>query len=539
MTKYIFVTGGVVSSLGKGIVSASLGRLLKNRGLNVTVQKFDPYINVDPGTMNPYQHGEVFVTNDGTETDLDLGHYERFIDNDLNQYSNVTTGKIYQEVLEKERHGDYLGATVQVIPHITGMIKEKIMRAAKTTNADVVITEIGGTVGDIESLPFLEAIREMRNEVGYDNTYYIHTTLVPYLEAAGEMKSKPTQHSVKELRSVGIQPDMLVLRSEREIPEGMKKKISMFCDVNEKSIIESINAPNLYQLPLSFQKQGMDDQILAHFKMKIPKADMEDWKKLENHIRHLSGTVNIALVGKYVKLKDAYISVDEALRHAGYAADVDVKITNIDAEKITDENVADVLAGFDGVIVPGGFGSRGIEGMVTAIRYVRENDIPFLGVCLGMQVTTIEYARNVLGYQDANSTEFDQDTKHNVIDLMADQSDVSGMGGTQRLGAYPAKLTPGTQTAAAYDNQSEISERHRHRYEFNNNFRQELEDAGLVIAGTSPDDRLVEVVEVPNKQFFVAAQYHPEFLSRPNRPEGLFKAFVAATAKNHQAHADK
>ncbi|USS88771.1 CTP synthase [Fructilactobacillus cliffordii] len=539
MTKYIFVTGGVVSSLGKGIVSASLGRLLKNRGLNVTVQKFDPYINVDPGTMNPYQHGEVFVTNDGTETDLDLGHYERFIDNDLNQYSNVTTGKIYQEVLEKERHGDYLGATVQVIPHITGMIKEKIMRAAKTTDADVVITEIGGTVGDIESLPFLEAIREMRNEVGYDNTYYIHTTLVPYLEAAGEMKSKPTQHSVKELRSVGIQPDMLVLRSEREIPESMKKKISMFCDVNEKSIIESINAPNLYQLPLSFQKQGMDDQILAHFKMKAPEADMEDWKKLENHIRHLSGTVNIALVGKYVKLKDAYISVDEALRHAGYAADVDVKITNIDAEKITDENVADVLAGFDGVIVPGGFGSRGIEGMVTAIRYVRENDIPFLGVCLGMQVTTIEYARNVLGYQDANSTEFDQDTKHNVIDLMADQNDVSGMGGTQRLGAYPAKLTPGTQTAAAYDNQAEISERHRHRYEFNNNFRQELEDAGLVIAGTSPDDRLVEVVEVPNKQFFVAAQYHPEFLSRPNRPEGLFKAFVAAAAKNHQAHADK
>ncbi|USS87048.1 CTP synthase [Fructilactobacillus cliffordii] len=539
MTKYIFVTGGVVSSLGKGIVSASLGRLLKNRGLNVTVQKFDPYINVDPGTMNPYQHGEVFVTNDGTETDLDLGHYERFIDNDLNQYSNVTTGKIYQEVLEKERHGDYLGATVQVIPHITGMIKEKIMRAAKTTDADVVITEIGGTVGDIESLPFLEAIREMRNEVGYDNTYYIHTTLVPYLEAAGEMKSKPTQHSVKELRSVGIQPDMLVLRSEREIPESMKKKISMFCDVNEKSIIESINAPNLYQLPLSFQKQGMDDQILAHFKMKTPEADMEDWKKLENHIRHLSGTVNIALVGKYVKLKDAYISVDEALRHAGYAADVDVKITNIDAEKITDENVADVLAGFDGVIVPGGFGSRGIEGMVTAIRYVRENDIPFLGVCLGMQVTTIEYARNVLGYQDANSTEFDQDTKHNVIDLMADQNDVSGMGGTQRLGAYPAKLTPGTQTAAAYDNQAEISERHRHRYEFNNNFRQELEDAGLVIAGTSPDDRLVEVVEVPNKQFFVAAQYHPEFLSRPNRPEGLFKAFVAAAAKNHQAHADK
>lgn len=534
MTKYIFVTGGVVSSLGKGIVSASLGRLLKNRGLKVTIQKFDPYINVDPGTMNPYQHGEVFVTNDGTETDLDLGHYERFIDNDLNKYSNVTTGKIYKEVLERERHGDYLGATVQVIPHITGMIKEKMKRAAKTTDSDIIITEIGGTVGDIESLPFLEAIREMRKDEGVDNTYYIHTTLIPYIKAAGEMKTKPTQHSVKELRSVGIQPDMLVLRAEKPVTEAMKQKMAMFCDVSEKSIIESLDAPNLYQLPLSFQEQGMDTQVLDHFGIKAPKADMTEWRTLENHIRNLKGDVNIALIGKYVKLKDAYISVDESLRHAGYADDTNVHITNIDAEEINDENVVEKLKGFDGLIVPGGFGSRGVEGMITSIRYARENDVPFFGICLGMQVTTIEYARDVLGWKDANSTEFVNDTKHNVIDLMADQNDVTSMGGTQRLGAYPAKLKPRTATAAAYDNKKEISERHRHRYEFNNKFRKDLEDAGLVISGTSPDDRLVEIVEVPNKRFFIAAQYHPEFLSRPNRPEGLFKAFITAADKYHK-----
>lgn len=534
MTKYIFVTGGVVSSLGKGIVSASLGRLLKNRGLKVTIQKFDPYINVDPGTMNPYQHGEVFVTNDGTETDLDLGHYERFIDNDLNKYSNVTTGKIYKEVLERERHGDYLGATVQVIPHITGMIKEKMKRAAKTTDSDIIITEIGGTVGDIESLPFLEAIREMRKDEGVDNTYYIHTTLIPYIKAAGEMKTKPTQHSVKELRSVGIQPDMLVLRAEKPVTEAMKQKMAMFCDVSEKSIIESLDAPNLYQLPLSFQEQGMDTQVLDHFGIKAPKADMTEWRTLENHIRNLKGDVNIALIGKYVKLKDAYISVDESLRHAGYADDTNVHITNIDAEEINDENVVEKLKGFDGLIVPGGFGSRGVEGMITSIRYARENDVPFFGICLGMQVTTIEYARDVLGWKDANSTEFVNDTKHNVIDLMADQNDVTSMGGTQRLGAYPAKLKPRTATAAAYDNKKEISERHRHRYEFNNKFRKDLEDAGLVISGTSPNDRLVEIVEVPNKRFFIAAQYHPEFLSRPNRPEGLFKAFITAADKYHK-----
>ncbi|KRN12473.1 CTP synthetase [Fructilactobacillus fructivorans] len=534
MTKYIFVTGGVVSSLGKGIVSASIGRLLKNRGFNVTIQKFDPYINIDPGTMNPYQHGEVFVTDDGAETDLDLGHYERFIDNNLNKYSNFTTGKIYEEVLRKERHGDYLGRTVQVIPHITGMIKQKIMSAAKSTDANIVISEIGGTVGDIESLPFLEAIRQMKHEVGDDNTFYIHVTLVPYLHAAKEMKTKPTQHSVKELRSIGIQPDMLVLRAEKPVSDEMKKKIAMFCDVPVKDIIESIDAPNLYQIPLSFQKQDMDDEILKHFNVKAPEADMKDWKKMEKHIRNLKGEVNIAIVGKYVDLNDAYLSVNEALKHAGYAADDKVNIHMIDAGTIDKDNVAKKLKGMDGILVPGGFGNRGVEGMIQAVRYAREKDVPYLGVCLGMQIATIEYARDVVGYKDANSTEFDPQTKHNVIDLMADQNDVTDAGGTQRLGAYPTKLKPGTKAASAYDNKKEISERHRHRYEFNNKFRKDLEDAGLVVSGTSPDDHLVEVVEVPHKKFFVAAQYHPEFLSRPDRPEGLFKAFVAASDKEHK-----
>ncbi|WP_283679328.1 CTP synthase [Lentilactobacillus sp. Marseille-Q4993] len=533
MTKYIFVTGGVVSSLGKGIVAASLGRLLKNRGLNVTIQKFDPYINVDPGTMNPYQHGEVFVTDDGTETDLDLGHYERFIDNNLNKYSNVTTGKIYDEVLRKERHGDYLGATVQVIPHITGMIKDKIMRAAKTLDADIVITEIGGTVGDIESLPFLEAIRQMKTEVGDENVFYIHTTLIPYLRAAGEMKTKPTQHSVKELRSIGIQPNQLVVRSEKPVTDSMKKKISLFCDVKKEAVIESLDAPTLYSIPLRLQEQGMDQQILEHFGIDKPKADMSEWKELENHVQNLKRTVKIVLVGKYVGLQDAYISVAEALKHAGYVVDADIDLQMLDSETITDENVADVLDGADGVIVPGGFGDRGIEGMIKSIQYARENDIPYLGICLGMQMACVEFARDVLNYKDANSTEMNQNTPHNIIDLMADQEDVSDMGGTQRLGAYPCKLKPGSRAAAAYDNQDVISERHRHRYEFNNAYRDEVQSKGLVISGTSPDNRLVEVVEIPEKRFFVAAQYHPEFLSRPNRPEGLFKDFVAAANDLH------
>ena len=530
MTKYIFVTGGVVSSLGKGIVAASLGRLLKNRGLKITIQKFDPYINVDPGTMSPYQHGEVFVTDDGTETDLDLGHYERFIDINLNKYSNVTTGKIYSEVLRKERRGDYLGATVQVIPHITNMIKEKIMRAGTITDADVVITEIGGTVGDIESQPFMEAIRQMKKEVGNDNVFYIHTTLVPYLHAAGEMKTKPTQHSVKELRGLGIQPNMLVVRTEKPITQEMRNKISNFCDVDPEAVIESRDVDSLYQIPLNLQAQNMDDIICKHFKLNAPKADMTKWIELRDRVRNLEGNVNIALVGKYVHLKDAYISVNEALRHAGYKINSKVTIKYIDAEKVDADNVAETLKPFDGIIVPGGFGNRGLEGMIQSIRYARENDVPFLGICLGMQMACIEFARDVAGIKDASTGEVHPDGKNNVIDLMADQEDVENMGGTQRLGAYPCKLKPGTRAAAAYNNQDVIQERHRHRYEFNNKYRDILSEKGLVFSGTSPDNRLVEVVELPDKKFFVASQYHPEFLSRPQRPEGLFAEFVKTAA---------
>ncbi|WP_251575497.1 CTP synthase [Limosilactobacillus agrestimuris] len=533
MTKYIFVTGGVVSSLGKGIVAASLGRLLKNRGLKVAIQKFDPYINVDPGTMSPYQHGEVFVTDDGTETDLDLGHYERFIDNDLNKYSNVTTGKIYSEVLRKERRGDYLGRTVQVIPHITNAIKDKIKRAGESTDAEVVITEIGGTVGDIESQPFMEAIRQMKEEVGDDNVLYIHTTLVPYLRAAGEMKTKPTQHSVRELRGLGIQPNILVVRTEKPITDEMRTKIALFCDVDPKAVIESMDVNTLYEIPLNLQKQGMDQLVVDHFDLDCPVADMREWTNMVNHIENdLKKTVKIAMVGKYTDLQDAYISVNEALRHAGYPVDAKVDIDHFNAENINEDNVVDTLKDYDGILVPGGFGSRGIEGMITAIKYARENDVPYLGICLGMQTACIEYARDVLGYKDANSTEFDPNTKHNIIDLMSDQEDVEDMGGTQRLGAYPCKLKPGTVAAAAYDNQKMISQRHRHRYEFNNDYRQEMEGNGLVVSGVNPDRNLVEVVELPDKKFFVGAQYHPEFKSRPNHPEGLFKAFVKAAVEN-------
>ncbi|MEY8442146.1 CTP synthase [Lactobacillaceae bacterium 24-114] len=533
MTKYIFVTGGVVSSLGKGIVAASLGRLLKNRGLKVAIQKFDPYINVDPGTMSPYQHGEVFVTDDGTETDLDLGHYERFIDNDLNKYSNVTTGKIYSEVLRKERRGDYLGRTVQVIPHITNAIKDKIKRAGESTDAEVVITEIGGTVGDIESQPFVEAIRQMKEENGDENVLYIHTTLVPYLRAAGEMKTKPTQHSVRELRGLGIQPNILVVRTEKPITDEMRTKIALFCDVDPKAVIESMDVNTLYEIPLNLQKQGMDQLVVDHFDLDCPVADMREWTNMVNHIENeLTKKVKIAMVGKYTDLQDAYISVNESLRHAGYPVDAKVEIDHFNAENITPENVEETLKDYDGILVPGGFGNRGVEGMITAIKYARENDVPYLGICLGMQTACIEYARDVLGYKDANSTEFDPNTKHNIIDLMSDQEDVEDMGGTQRLGAYPCKLKAGTVAAAAYDNQKMISQRHRHRYEFNNDYRQEMEDNGLVISGVNPDRDLVEVVELPKNKFFVAAQYHPEFKSRPNHPEGLFKAFVKAAAEN-------
>lgn len=530
MTKYIFVTGGVVSSLGKGIVAASLGRLLKNRGLKVTIQKFDPYINVDPGTMSPYQHGEVFVTDDGTETDLDLGHYERFIDINLNKYSNVTTGKIYSEVLKKERRGDYLGATVQVIPHITNMIKEKIMRAGTVTDADVVITEVGGTVGDIESLPFLEALRQMKSEVGADNVTYIHTTLVPYIKAAGEMKTKPTQHSVKELRGLGIQPNILVVRTEQPISQSMRNKIANFCDVEPEAVIESMDVDTLYQIPLNLQAQGMDEIVCKKLHLDTPAADMTEWTALKDRVQNLEGVVKIGLVGKYVQLPDAYISVNEALKHAGYQINAKVEIDFIDAENITAENAEEELQAYDGIIVPGGFGDRGLEGMIQSIRYARENNVPFLGICLGMQMACIEFARDVAGIEDANTQEVTPDGKNNVIALMADQEDVENMGGTQRLGLYPCKLKPGTVASAAYDNQDVIQERHRHRYEFNNKYRDLLSEKGLTFAGTSPDNRLVEVVEVSDHKFFVAAQYHPEFLSRPQRPEGLFKAFVTASA---------
>lgn len=530
MTKYIFVTGGVVSSLGKGIVAASLGRLLKNRGLKVTIQKFDPYINVDPGTMSPYQHGEVFVTDDGTETDLDLGHYERFIDINLNKYSNVTTGKIYSEVLKKERRGDYLGATVQVIPHITNMIKEKIMRAGTITDADVVITEVGGTVGDIESLPFLEALRQMKSEVGENNVVYIHTTLVPFLHAAGEMKTKPTQHSVKELRGLGIQPNILVCRTEKPLSDNLKNKIANFCDVEPEAVIESRDVDTLYSIPLNLQAQGMDEIVCKKLHLTTPAADMTAWTKLRDRVKNLSGQVKIALVGKYVQLPDAYISVNEALKHAGYAIDAKVDITYVDAEKVTADNVEQTLADFDGIIVPGGFGDRGLEGMIQSIRYARENDVPFLGICLGMQMACIEFARDVVGLQDANTAEVDPKCQNNIIDLMADQEDVENMGGTQRLGLYPCKLKPDTKAAECYGNQDVIQQRHRHRYEFNNKYRDQLAQAGLTFAGTSPDNRLVEVVEVTKNKFFVAAQYHPEFLSRPQRPEGLFAGFVKAAA---------
>ncbi|KRK75471.1 CTP synthetase [Companilactobacillus alimentarius DSM 20249] len=530
MTKYIFITGGVVSSLGKGIVAASLGRLLKNRGLKVTMQKFDPYINVDPGTMSPYQHGEVFVTNDGTETDLDLGHYERFIDNDLNKYSNVTTGKIYSEVIRRERRGDYNGATVQVIPHITDMIKQKIMRAASTTDSDVIITEVGGTVGDIESQPYLEALRQMKAEVGSENVVYIHTSLVPYLKAAGEMKTKPTQHSVKELRGIGIQPNILVVRTELPMPQNMKDKIASFCDVDPEAVIESRDASSLYDVPLNLQAQNFDDIVCRYLHLDTKEADMGDWHKLVDRVHNLKHKTKITMVGKYTKLQDAYISVTEALRSAGYVYNTEIEIEKISADLINEDNVADYLKDSDGILVPGGFGSRGLEGMIASIKYAREHDVPYLGLCLGMQMASIEFARDVAGIKDATTGEIDENAAHKIIDIMADKKDVEDRGGTLRLGSYPCKLKPGTKTAAAYGNQSVIQERHRHRYEFNNEYRKQFEDLGLVFSGVSPDNHLVEVIEIPENKFFVAAQYHPEFLSRPTKPEGLFKAFIGAAS---------
>ena len=527
MTKYIFVTGGVVSSIGKGIVAASLGRLLKKRGLKVAIQKFDPYINVDPGTMSPYQHGEVFVTDDGTETDLDLGHYERFIDINLNQYSNVTTGKVYSEVLKKERRGDYLGATVQVIPHITNEIKDKIRRAGELTDADIVITEVGGTVGDIESLPFLEALRQMKADMGANNVLYIHTTLIPYLKAAGELKTKPTQHSVKELRSLGIQPNILVVRTEEELPSGIKDKLALFCDVKPNAVIESRDVETLYTIPLNLQAQGMDDLVLDHFGIQCPEADMTDWRALENKVLNLKGKVTVGLVGKYVSLPDAYLSIVEALKHAGYAHDTEIDIRWIDAEEVDDQNVADYLADVDGVLVPGGFGSRGLIGKIAAIRYAREHKLPFFGICLGMQLACIEFARNVVGIHDADTGEENPACPHKIIDLLPDQEAEGDLGGTLRLGLYPCRLVEGTLAHQLYG-QEVVQERHRHRYEFNNAYRERLAAAGLTFSGLSPDGRLVEIVEIKDHPFFIAAQFHPEFISRPNRPQAIFDGFVAA-----------
>lgn len=526
--KYIFVTGGVVSGLGKGITAASLGRLLKARGLKVASQKLDPYINVDPGTMSPYQHGEVFVTEDGAETDLDLGHYERFIDEDLNQYSNLTTGKVYWNVLTKERNGEYLGETVQVIPHITGEIKSFIYSVGKKSDADVIITEIGGTIGDIESQPFLEAIRQVSLEVGRQNCIFIHVTLVPYLRSSGEHKSKPTQHSVRELMGLGISPNIIVLRCDEPVDESIRQKISLFCNVPQDCVIENLTVPVLYEAPMMLERQHMADIVCRELGIKAPAPDLSDWQATLDRIASRTKHTTIALVGKYVQLHDAYLSVAEALRHAGYENSAVIDIRWIDAEEITEQTVAEKLAGCNGILVPGGFGDRGIEGKILAGSYARKNNIPYLGICLGMQTAVIGFARDVLGLKDANSSEFDPEGAHSVIDLMPDQHGNLPKGGTMRLGAWPCHLAQDSISMSAYG-QQDISERHRHRYEFNNAYREAMEAAGLRIVGTSPDGRLVESIEVPACRFFVAVQYHPEFKSRPNKAHPIFREFIRAS----------
>ena len=537
-TKYIFVTGGVVSSLGKGITAASLGRLLKSRGYRVTIQKFDPYINIDPGTMSPYQHGEVFVTDDGAETDLDLGHYERFIDINLSKNSNTTTGKIYQSVINKERRGDYLGGTVQVIPHITNEIKERVFRVGQQDNADFVITEIGGTVGDIESLPFLEAIRQVKKDVGKNDVLYIHVTLVPYISAAGELKTKPTQHSVKELRSIGISPDIIVCRSEKPISKEMREKMAMFCDVDPDAVIQNLTARSIYEVPMLMEEQGLDTIVLRKLAMEDKPKDMQGWHDMVARIlKKYDKKVTIAVVGKYVALQDAYISITESLRHAAVANEAELDIHWVNAEEIEadDTDMAKVMAGVDGILVPGGFGNRGIEGKIKAIQYAREHKIPFFGICLGMQCAVIEFARHVCGMADANSSEFNPNSTHPVIDLMPEQIDVEDLGGTMRLGLYPCKVYPDTLTSKAY-NAELIYERHRHRYEFNNAFREEIVGKGLVLGGTLPNGRLVEIVELPQSEhpWFLGAQFHPEFKSRPTNPHPLFRDFVGAAVKHHK-----
>ena len=530
MTKYIFVTGGVVSGLGKGITAASLGRLLKARGLKVAAQKLDPYINVDPGTMSPYQHGEVFVTEDGSETDLDLGHYERFIDEDLNRFSNLTTGKVYWNVLNKERRGEYLGQTVQVIPHITEEIKRFIYGLGEKTKADVVITEIGGTTGDIESQPFLEAARQVGLEQGKENTLFIHVTLVPFLRGSEEHKTKPTQHSVKELQGMGIAPDIIVLRCDEPLEPEIFRKIAMFCNVKPDCVIENRTLPILYEAPLMLEERDFSLIVCRELGLWTRAPELSEWKAMVERIGSLSREVTIGLVGKYVQLHDAYLSVAEALRHAGWACGARVEIRWIDSETVTDETAETVLSGCDGILVPGGFGDRGVEGMIAAARYARERDLPYLGICLGMQVAVIEFARRVCGLEGANSGEFDPASPHKVIDFLPDQSDTVDKGGTLRLGAWPCRIQPGSRMAACYGAE-QISERHRHRYEFNNDYRAPLREKGLTLCGLSPDGRIVEAVELSDKRFFVGVQFHPEFKSRPNRPHPLFVGLIAAALK--------
>ncbi|MEH2174419.1 CTP synthase [Nostoc sp.] len=525
MTKFIFVTGGVVSSIGKGIVAASLGRLLKSREYSVSILKLDPYINIDPGTMSPFQHGEVFVTQDGAETDLDLGHYERFTDTSMSRLNCVTTGSIYQAVINKERRGDYNGGTVQVIPHITNEIKERILRVAKSTNPSVVITEIGGTVGDIESLPFLEAIRQFRKEVGRQNVLYMHVTLVPWIASAGEMKTKPTQHSVKELRSIGIQPDILVCRSDRPLPKGLKQKLSGFCDVPEECVITSQDAKSIYEVPLNLEREGMAEQVLNLLQMEQRKPDLTQWQTLVQRLHSPKHEVEIAIVGKYVQLSDAYLSVVEALNHAAISTYGKLRLRWINSENLETESAENYLEGVDGIVVPGGFGVRGVDGKIAAIKYARDRQIPFLGLCLGMQCSVIEWARNVGGLTGANSAEFDPYTPDPVINLLPEQQEVVDLGGTMRLGLYPCRVLPDTLAFKLYQ-EDVIYERHRHRYEFNNAYRDLLLKSGYVISGTSPDGRLVEIVELTKHPFFLACQFHPEFQSRPSAPHPLFKGFI-------------
>jgi CTP synthase len=527
MAKHVFVTGGVVSSLGKGITAASLGCLLKSRGLRVIIQKFDPYLNVDPGTMSPYQHGEVFVTDDGAETDLDLGHYERFVDESLTRDSNVTSGSVYNHVISKERRGDYLGSTVQVIPHVTNEIKERIVRVARDPDVDVVITEIGGTVGDIESLPFLEAIRQFRNDIGRRHVLYIHVTLIPFISTSGELKTKPTQHSVNELRSIGIQPDIIVCRSDRPITAELKEKIALFTDVEPRAVVSCVDAAHLYEVPLKLRDEGLDGLVVDKLGLETRGPKLDEWIALVQRIKDAKGTVKICLVGKYVQLRDAYLSVIEALRHACIYHGRDLEVLWVDAESLKDEELKNELETADGILVPGGFGVRGTEGKIKSVRYARENGVPYLGLCLGMQMAVAEFARNVAGMELANSSEFDPDTKYPVIDLLPDQAGICDKGGTMRLGSSPSKLVPGTKAYAAYGTEV-IHERHRHRYEVNNDYRDALVEAGLIISATTLDEQLVEMIELADHPWFVACQFHPEFKSRPTRPHPLFMDFVAA-----------